>query len=75
MTRRYGQWSGHPTGDPENLSNCIEEVMNDRPYTNPSRQCTRKRGHGPGGLYCKQHGRMAEQAERDRIRRCTEEIP
>lgn len=25
-------------------------------------QCSRKRGHGPGGLFCKQHGAKAEQA-------------
>jgi len=23
-------------------------------------QCSRPRGHGPGGLYCKQHAKMKE---------------
>ncbi len=58
MTRRYGQWAGCPQGQPENTDHCIETVSDD--FSPPSRQCGRKRGHGPGGLYCKQHGRMAQ---------------
>lgn len=52
--RIYGAWTGDPMGTPEDVTRCVEEV------SSPGRwigwhQCTRKRGHGPGGLYCKQH--------------------
>lgn len=32
-------------------------------------QCTRKRGYGPGGLWCKQHGRLEEEREARRRER------
>ncbi|CAB5223449.1 hypothetical protein UFOVP383_49 [uncultured Caudovirales phage] len=50
--RRYGQWGGNPKGHPEDPTRCIEEVW---PFP---RQCTRKRGYGPDGLYCKQHAKQ-----------------
>ena len=56
--RRYGQWAGNERGMPEDVTRCVAQVWSNStwvPY-----QCLRKRGHGPGGLYCKQHGRMAE---------------
>lgn len=52
-TRRYGQWAGDPSGSAENQKNCIEEVWRDW----HSHQCTRARGHGKDGLYCKQHAK------------------
>ena len=57
--RRYGQWTGNPSGNAEDPERCIKEVW----PTNGSwtaYQCFRKRGHGPDGLYCKQHAKMAE---------------
>ena len=60
--RRYGVWSGNPQGQPEQIGKCIEEIRSGsgfRAYI--GRQCSRKRGHGPGGLYCKQHGKRAEE--------------
>ena len=51
-SRIYGGWAGNPKGNPENKENCIEEVYGLDWY---SHQCTRKRGHGKDGLYCKQH--------------------
>lgn len=51
--RVYGQWAGNERGTPEDTTRCIEEV---RPMW-VSYQCTRKRGHGPNGLYCKQHAK------------------
>ncbi len=53
--RTYGVRAGHP----EELKDCVAEVLV------PGRgisfhQCFRKRGHGPDGLYCKQHGKMVE---------------
>lgn len=58
--RRYCQWSGNPKGVPENPKRCIEEVMDGYFIV----QCKRKRGHGPDGLYCKQHAaKLAPPAE------------
>ncbi len=54
--RVYGQWAGNPTGIREDVTRCVAEVSDGWIF----RQCTRKRGHGPGGLYCKQHGQRAE---------------
>ena len=53
--RRYGQWAGCPKGRPEDPALCIEPVWPLSAYI--SAQCTRKRGHGPDGLYCKQHAK------------------
>lgn len=57
--RRYGAWAGNPKGKAEDPTRCIKEVwpvdFGMIPY-----QCFRKRGHGPDGLYCKQHAAMEE---------------
>jgi len=57
--RTYGTWAGNPDGRPEDPERCIEEVWSG-PGGTIACQCSRKRGHGPEGLYCKQHARMAE---------------
>ena len=54
--RRYGQWAGNPEGMREDPALCIEEVWPSGGAWIP-RQCARKRGHGPDGLYCKQHAK------------------
>ena len=56
--RRYGRWAGNPAGTGERIRDCIKEIRN-RPDFHKY-QCSRKRGHGPDGLYCKQHGKMEE---------------
>lgn len=54
--RRYNKWSGNPQGHREDVTLCIAEVWpNGRAGFARAGQCARKRGHGPGGLYCKQH--------------------
>lgn len=53
--RRYDQWAGNPKGIPEDTNRCIESV-GDGSYWH-FYQCSRKRGHGEGGLYCKQHAK------------------
>lgn len=57
--RRYGQWAGNQRGQPENPKGCVKGV-----YPAHSQyiehQCSRKRGHGPDGLYCKQHAKKQE---------------
>jgi hypothetical protein len=46
---RYGTWADNPT-------RCIEQVWPSGGTWIPH-QCCRKRGHGPDGLYCKQHAK------------------
>jgi hypothetical protein len=53
--RRYGAWAGNPRGTPEDPARCVAEVSDGYLL----KQCGRPRGHGPGGLYCKQHGKKA----------------
>ncbi len=59
MKRRYRTWGGNPRGDAENITRCIESVA-DGGRSCLSHQCYRKRGHGPQGLFCRQHGIKAE---------------
>ncbi len=55
--RRYAKRSWRrPEGYPEDTALCIAEVMDS--WSNNFNQCARKRGHGPDGLYCRQHGKM-----------------
>lgn len=53
--KRYGVWGGNPKGTPEDLTRCVQPVYD----WHISHQCRRKRGHGPGGRYCKQHAKKA----------------
>lgn len=57
--KRYGCWAGNPKGSPEDKTRCIEEIWPSSggwiPY-----QCSRKRGHGKKGLYCKQHAKKCK---------------
>lgn len=50
---RYGRWAGNEKGVAQNPQRCVAEVWWPR-YPYPT-QCSRKRGHGPQGLWCKQH--------------------
>lgn len=53
--RRYGCWAGEPAGKPEDMDRCIEAVRPQGRYI--SVQCSRKRGHGFLGNFCKQHAK------------------
>jgi len=53
--RRYGQWAGEPNGRAEDTTRCVCSVFTG--YT--ASQCGNSRGYGPGGLYCRVHGRAA----------------
>jgi hypothetical protein len=59
--RRYGQWAGNPSGQAEDPKRCIKS-LHDR-YHPGGYQCTRARGHGPDGCYCKQHDPAAVAAK------------
>jgi hypothetical protein len=52
--RRYRVWAGNPDGRKEDVSRCVCSVS-EGGRSVLSSQCMRKRGHGPDGLYCKQH--------------------
>jgi len=54
--RKYGDWAGDPGGQPYDESRCAYAVWPD--YIMHSIQCSRYNGHGPDGLYCKQHSKM-----------------
>ena len=51
--RVYGDWAGNPKGHKYNSNQCAAEIGEYIFY-----QCSRKPGHGPDGLYCKQHAKM-----------------
>lgn len=53
---RYNRWSGNPNGNKFDPAQCAEEVSRDWLMY----QCCKKPGHGPDGLYCKQHGKKAD---------------
>lgn len=57
--RVYGAWAGNPAGHKESTAHCIAHVYNQFNGHLDS-QCRRLRGHGPGGLYCKQHGKREQ---------------
>lgn len=54
--RRYDVWAGNPEGIPEDETCCIESVVDYSGWH--TYQCSRKRGYGPNGDYCKQHAKM-----------------
>lgn len=54
--RIYGQWAGDRTGTKEDPKRCIEEVWPQSVSWTPY-QCSRKRGYGTRGMYCKQHAK------------------
>ena len=56
--RIYDKSTINPKGTPENPLLCIDEVMDGTGWH--LYQCSRKRGHGIDGLYCKQHARKHE---------------
>jgi len=59
---RYGQWAGNSRGNAPDYTRCAEEVWNCAQGMISS-QCSRKRGHGPDGAYCKQHARKIDVGE------------
>lgn len=54
---RYTKWAGKPEGVPWKEGLCAEQIFESgRGITH--RQCSKKSGHGPEGLYCKEHARQ-----------------
>lgn len=56
---KYTKWSANLIGNPYNESFCAYEVWPQTTSCFPY-QCSRKNGHGPAGLYCKQHAKMVD---------------
>lgn len=58
--RVYAFWHDKPEGEAEDVTRCIAEVQDTRGRSVNAmfrwfRQCSRPRGHGPNGLFCRQH--------------------
>ena len=56
--RNYNKWAGNPYGEWYNPKRCAYEAPD--ASIGLYRQCRRHPGHGPDGLYCKQHARMVK---------------
>jgi hypothetical protein len=52
----YACWAGNPGGTVEDPERCVYSV-HESGRGCLSFQCKRKRGHGPDGLFCKQHSK------------------
>lgn len=59
MARRYGRRAGCNEGRLENPNCCVVAVRTGR-HTFISSQCSRRRGFGPDGLYCRVHAKALE---------------
>lgn len=57
----YGTWAGNRTGSAPDYGRCCEGVWSKERWPRQY-QCTRKRGHGPDGAYCKLHDPEAAKA-------------
>lgn len=53
--RVYGQWAGDIAGVKEDKRRCIKAIYIRMAFYN--HQCSRKRGYGKDGLYCRQHAK------------------
>ena len=60
---RYNQWGSNSKGIPENPAHCIKAVRERDGWH--SYQCSRPRGYGEDGLYCKQHVPETVKARRE----------
>ena len=59
--RLYNKSLLNPEGTPEDETRCIKEVSDENGWH--SFQCSRKRGYGRKGLYCKQHANMLKRRQ------------
>lgn len=62
--RAYGEWAGNPKGNVPVFTRCCAN-LHDR-YHPGGYQCTRKRGYGPDGAYCKLHDPDAVKVRREK---------
>jgi hypothetical protein len=52
----YGRWAGSERGVRAKPDQCATSVYPGNSFI--SRQCCRKRGHGPESAFCKQHAKL-----------------
>ncbi len=71
-SRRYDAWAGNPAGVAEDPTRCVETVADASLRFTHYCQCRRKRGHGPDGLYCRQHDPVAAAERVTKTRRASE---
>ena len=70
-----GGWIHDQTmGDSERTDDCIE-IVSIKGMMWGSRQCRRYRGHGPHGLFCKQHSKNTRRCEEVAARYLSEQEP
>ncbi len=62
---KYGAWAGDPEGQKPDFEHCCVEVYR---WPGGTGQCSKKRGYGPEGAYCKQHDPEAVKARSAAIR-------
>jgi hypothetical protein len=62
---KYGAWAGFTNGHKPDFARCCVEVTDYSTRWPRYHQCSKKRGHGPDGAYCKQHDPEAVKARRD----------
>lgn len=62
--KSYGAWAGDPKGHAPNFTRCCAEVCSRERFSR-FYQCTKPRGHGPDGAYCKQHDPVVAKVRKD----------
>lgn len=63
--KSYGSWAGNPVGAKPDFAKCCEQIGVREGRWTRFQQCSKKRGHGPDGAYCKQHDPAAVKARQD----------
>ncbi len=58
---RYAAWAGDPKGRAYDPQRCAQSIWTD--MWDHGRQCSRKPGHGPEGLFCRQHVPKTEETD------------
>lgn len=64
--KKYGAWAGNPEGRAPDYALCCEEVWTRERWAR-HHQCSKKRGYGPDGAYCKQHDPATVKARSDAV--------
>jgi len=64
----YGAWAGN-SGHKPDFTRCCTEVTTYMGRWPSSHQCSRKRGHGPGKAYCRQHDPEVVKARQEKADR------
>lgn len=62
--KSYGAWAGDPVGRAPDYTRCCTAVAS-RERWSKYFQCSKPRGHGPDGAYCKQHDPEAVKARKE----------